>query len=863
MSLKLLLPFISATILLDANLLQAQVVEDGTLSTEVTQSSDRNYRVGGGEQRGSNLFHSFEQFSLAENGSVVFDNALEIQNIISRVTGSSISQIDGLIQNNGTANLFLLNPNGIVFGENARLNLGGSFVGTTATSLVFEDGMEFNADLNSDSLLTVSTPLGLQFGSSSGEIVNRANFAIANPLDPTGASQSQLGLVGAPETTLALFGNGIVFDGGAVTVSGGNIELGSVAANSFISLSAIPEGWKASYDRVTQFSDIKLDRLAGIDTSGEGGGSINLTGRNIEILNGSIVTSNTQGSLDGKGINVRASELLKLEGSDTTGTQVDLLLATLEIFLPRASQISSYTSGTGDGGDINLSAKNLRLLDGGSIELQTFPGGTGNGGNLAIAVAESISLDGFRPLLGVGDNAADLVLATIGLDSAIELNQASEISTATINSGKGGDIKIAAQNLRLANGSVIGVTPFASGNGGNIDLDISESLRISGASSRTSSIGSTITANTFAAGNAGSININTGRLQIEGGGQLITTTSTASDAGDINIVAESIAIQGINNLGQDPSRVSADTQSEGNGGNIFLATDKLSLADGGNLSVRGSAVGAAGSLSIDADVVELSNSAKIVAATEFRSGGNIELNIAERLTLKDNSLISARAFNDARGGNLSIDADFIIAFPQENNDILANALFGAGGNIAIETLGIFGLEERSSFPANLTNDLDASSEFGTAGIVSISFPTISQVEGQSEMPTETLDVDALLQNTFCKVRGKSRFVATGRGGIPRIPDNTLVPEHVWSDWRIVETAESVLETEAIEKPTAIAERELTPIQGWVTDAAGNIVLTDRPTIVASNQPKFNSPDCNQFKPKDKLQNGYNSLPSNR
>jgi len=261
MNFKLLFLLIPASILFNSDLVKAQVVEDGTLSTEVIHEN-RNFQVRGGEQRGSNLFHSFEQFSIDNNGSILFDNALTVQNIISRVTGNSVSNLNGLIQSNGTANLFLINPNGIVFGENATLNIGGSFVATTAESLLFTDGVEFSSNLdNSESLLTVNTPLGLQFGSNAGAINNRANFSEAH-LDPKGESQNKLGLVTAADQTLALIGNGITFDGGAITVPSGNIELGSVAENSLIFLKPFYGGWEENYDDVNQFRDIKLDKLA-------------------------------------------------------------------------------------------------------------------------------------------------------------------------------------------------------------------------------------------------------------------------------------------------------------------------------------------------------------------------------------------------------------------------------------------------------------------------------------------------------------------------------------------------------------------------------------------------------------------------
>ncbi|WP_242058167.1 MULTISPECIES: filamentous hemagglutinin N-terminal domain-containing protein [Nostoc] len=150
----------------------AQIIPDTTLpiDTQVAnQGSTSN--ISGGTRVGNNLFHSFEQFSLATGGTAYFDNDINIENIISRVAGSSISNIDGLVKANGTANLFLINPRGIIFGSNARLDIGGSFVSSTANSINFPDGFRFSAtNPEIKSLLSINVPIGLQYGSNPGAI---------------------------------------------------------------------------------------------------------------------------------------------------------------------------------------------------------------------------------------------------------------------------------------------------------------------------------------------------------------------------------------------------------------------------------------------------------------------------------------------------------------------------------------------------------------------------------------------------------------------------------------------------------------------------------------------------------------------
>ena len=213
----------------------AQITPDGTLGSEQS-SLTPNVPIGttsgdlieGGAQRGSNLFHSFREFNVNDGQRVYFANPVDVQNILTRVTGGQASNILGTLGVDGSANLFLLNPNGIIFGQNAQLDLRGSFVGTTANTIGFGDQGFFSAtNPNSPPLLTVnpSALLFTQLQAPAG--ITNQSIAPAG-INPNGDDTT--GLRTADGKSLLLVGGNVNSDGGRLRAYGGRIELAGLSA---------------------------------------------------------------------------------------------------------------------------------------------------------------------------------------------------------------------------------------------------------------------------------------------------------------------------------------------------------------------------------------------------------------------------------------------------------------------------------------------------------------------------------------------------------------------------------------------------------------------------------------------------------
>ena len=731
----------------------AQITPDTTLGTEssvINSNVELNEKlvelIEGGAIRDANLFHSFEQFNLAEGQNVYFANPAGISNILTRVTGTDASNIFGTLGVNGTANLFLLNPNGIVFGENARLDVAGSFVGSTANGIAFENGFSFSsASPEAVPLLRINVPIGLQYGANPGRIIVQGDGQGLRLI--TDLIDTLTGLRVPPNQTLALVGGEVTLSGGTLKTAGGRIELGSVTQSGLVNLTPIAQGWALGYDGIKNFGDIELSQQAAIDASGTGGGDIQVRGRRVSLSDGSQISAGSLASGAGGSLTVNATESVQAIGTSADGQPPSGLFAT--------------TLGTGDAGDLTISTPTLLISDGAQVTTATLA--FGSGGSLTVNAAELLQ--------AIGTSADGKIPS--GLST-----QANRNST-----GNAGDLKISTPKLLIADGAFVSADTFASGAGGDLIVNATESVQVIGTSADGQISSLSAQANRDSTGNAGDLSISTPRLLISDGGLLSTGTFGEGVGGDLIVNAtESVQVIGTSVDGQVSSLLNARTISTGDAGSIKITTGELLILDGAQASVESTGKGKAGNLELTVDSVRL-DQGSTMSTTFSGDGGNLTLNVAELLLLRRGSQISttagtAQAGGD--GGNITINTPdgFIVAIPQENSDITANAFTGQGGNVQITAQGIFGIEFR---PAETSlSDITASSEFGVSGTVVLNIPDVDVLSGLVKLPEQPIGVQPLESCRASAGQGSS-FVRTGKGGLPNNPDDLLESTHILDD----------------------------------------------------------------------------------
>ncbi|ACK70190.1 filamentous hemagglutinin family outer membrane protein [Gloeothece citriformis PCC 7424] len=701
---------------------QSQIVPDTTLSNpSLVTNTSNTQEITGGTIVDNHLFHSFEQFSVPTNTEAYFNNSLNIINIFSRITGNSISIIDGLIKANGTANLFLLNPNGILFGPNASLNIGGAFVASTANSIQWANNQEFSAVNPQDvsPLLTMNVPMGLQYGANPGKIVVQGtgnnlglseNFEIIRDFRPSGLEVQ-------PGQSLILAGGDIELEGGNITASGGRIELWSIN-NGSVEISNINGQIQlTSSAQTVESGNIQLLGAASVDVSGSRGGDIQIQAENLSLREGSVILADTLGNQTGGNVIIKANKSLQLAGtspfspifsgiftdaaSTATGKGGNLTLETGYLQLANGAQISTNTFGVSEGGTLTLKANQIDLIGGSSfgpsgLFAVVAPEATGQGGNLSL-ITDGLSLVGGAQVsvgtFGSG-NAGTLTLnaSRISITGTSPGGNASSIvgnviPTAT---GNGGNIFIQTNSLNLIDGGQIGSATFGVGSAGRLTINAQEIQIIGGTPSAPSGVYTTVEPN--ATGNGGSLTLETESLRIVDGGQIAVSTAGTGTAGNLVIQADTIQLIGSSEFGASGlfANAIADT---GQGGNISLTTDQLILQDGAtinlsNFSSRNPTIpagqGSPGNLNIRAGSILLDNQSTLTAATLVGSQGNITL-LSGDLQLRQGSLITTNASGQGSGGNIIINSDRLTM--TGNSEISASATgIGAGGNVEIITL---------------------------------------------------------------------------------------------------------------------------------------------------------------------------------
>ncbi|BAY17653.1 filamentous hemagglutinin outer membrane protein [Anabaenopsis circularis NIES-21] len=716
--LKLILALSSAIITTSANNVLAQnITIDGTLSPAQTLNGP-TYTIpqSVGQTVNSNLFHSFGQFSLNQGERANFQSNANIRNIFSRVTGGYPSNIDGLIfTQNRSVNLYLINPSGIVFGPNARLNVGGStrgsFVATTADALVWSNGSQFSATNpgGTSSLLTI-------VGDPSGFLFNH------RPPQPIQVFGSQLSVYQGQ--SLLLLGGDVSLDNGQLSVDfteGGRIELGAVAEPGTVGLTTNGNILSLSFPENLAQADVLLTQESFLDVTAGNGGSIAINARNIDILGGSQLRGgigSELGNVDSQAgdVTLNATDAITFDRGDAfsnveegaVGNGGNIRITADSLSVTNGAQLITSSAGQGNAGNVIIDAQQV-LFDGTDTEgfsssafSDVVEGAVGNGGEIRIT-ANSLSVTNgaqlFASSAGQG-NAGNVIIDAqkVLFDSTDgEGSRSSAYSDVEKTAvGNGGEIRITANSLSVTNGAQLFASSAGQGNAGNVIID-AEQVLFDGTDAEGFNSSAYSDVEEGAVGNGGEIRITANSLSVTNGAQLFASSAGQGNAGNVIIDAEQVLFDGTDAEGSRSSAYSDVLEGAvGNGGEIRITTNSLSVTNGARLFASSAGQGNAGNVIIDAQQVLFdgritngnfpSGAFSLVGQTAVGNGGDVRIT-ANSLALTNGAQINAFTRGQGNAGNVIIDAQLILFDGTDSATFstVEQTAVGSGGDIRIST----------------------------------------------------------------------------------------------------------------------------------------------------------------------------------
>lgn len=687
----------------------AQVITDGSTGAQVILNGlDVTIAETLGTRAGNNLFHSFQTFNISFGGSATFTGGSDIQNVISRVTGGTISNIQGALRSEiGSADFYFINPAGVTFGAGGSVDVPASFHLSANDELRFSDGTVLETALPTTSVLSMSTPEAFGFlseGTGAIEIVG-TQLEIRNG-------------------DIGITGNELLIGDGAQLNGFGDIDIR-------VSGSAVIENGGSISTGVVDDSDAGNINLNANELLIDGQGTRFTTG----IFSSAFTGAGSVGDID---ISITENATLRDGGviSNFAGAEGDagrIELTADEVFVLEGGLISNATSAQGDAGDILLTANQL-FIDGQGVNDTTtgiinaaLDDSTGNAGDIDISVAERVTLKNLGSILNrafSSGNAGDVRITANqilidGLDGADE-NPALTITAIASSSefgatGDSGDITLVIdESATILNGGIISTSTFTEGDAGDINLT-AEQLLVDGGSGELLT-GITSSAEVLSSGNAGTIEISvSGLVTIQSFGEINSNTFSLGDAGIVRLEANELEIVG------QLTGISSSTASSGNAGEVsIIVAERAAMRNGGSVATFTLSQGNGGNIFLTANEVLIDGQgaeSSITTASFGDSNGNagaVVVVVGEKLTIQNGGGISALSQSAGNAGSISINSTTGSIELLQESGIVSVALAGSSdaGDITISTGGSIEIIE-DSFVAT-------QSAGGMAGPISLS-----------------------------------------------------------------------------------------------------------------------------------------------